>query len=396
MMNRHLSLAWHNLLHNKRRLLVSVAGITLAVVLMFTQVGFLFAFLDASVALVEQLNGQLIVVARGRYSLTAAGRFPIHRLEQVKALAGVKAAYPLYLESNLSRWKALDGRFPDPDEPTSRPIRVIGIDPTTPALRLAEVRNKQDLLKTPNTVLMDRLSKETYGKHDPGVRAELARHGIKILGNFSLGTDFTTDGNVITSDETFAKLFPNPHAPRSTLRLVDVGVVQLDDTGPATVAGVQAALQQRLPDDVWVFTHAQFVNQEWWFWMTSTPIGFIFLFGLIVGLIVGLVICWQILSADVSDRLKEYATLKALGYTNNYLRLVVLQQGVWLALLGYLPALGIAALLYEGLGQYTGLPLLLDAWKIGCILVLTIMMCVGSGLLTLRRVSRTDPAEVFT
>ena len=58
-----------------------------------------------------------------------------------------------------------------------------------------------------------------------------------------------------------------------------------------------------------------------------------------MGFVVGAIIVYQILFADVSDHLAEYATLKAMGYTNRYLFGVVLQEAIILAVLGFLPGL---------------------------------------------------------
>jgi putative ABC transport system permease protein len=131
------------------------------------------------------------------------------------------------------------------------------------------------------------------------------------------------------------------------------------------------------------------------FWQSSTPTGFVFTLGLIMGFVVGVVICYQILSTDVADHLPEYATLKAIGYTDRYLTGVVLREGLLLALLGYLPALGLSWLLYRLLGAWTGLPLVMTAGRAGFVLLLATVMCAFSGFLALRRVRAADPAEVF-
>ena len=62
-----------------------------------------------------------------------------------------------------------------------------------------------------------------------------------------------------------------------------------------------------------------------------------FTFGAIMGLVVGTIIVYQILFADVSDHLPEYATLRAIGYSNGYISGVVVQQALILAVLGFLP-----------------------------------------------------------
>ena len=63
----------------------------------------------------------------------------------------------------------------------------------------------------------------------------------------------------------------------------------------------------------------QLVAHERSYWEKATAIGFIFVFGSLMGLIVGMVIVYQILFSDIASHLKEYATLKAMGYSNFYL-----------------------------------------------------------------------------
>jgi putative ABC transport system permease protein len=389
-------LAWRNLTHDKRRFLVSTTGIALAVLLVFVELGFWNALLDASVALVRQFNGELIVVSKARYTMAIREPFSIHRLAQARGVTGVRDVFPIYIEDRLSLWKDPEcgraGRH-NPDEPSSRPIRVIAFNPLHQALRNPEIEAQQQLLRLDHTVLIDRRSKEEYGKREANLTRELAGHSIDVVGTFALGTDFTTDGNVVTSDRTFASLFPSRSSPDRSLSSVDVGVVQIE-TG-ALAEEVQQRLRQALPDDVHVYTLAEFVDKEWVFWQRATPIGFIFTFGLVMGVIVGMVICSQILSADVADHLKEYATLKAIGYSNRYLVGVVVEEALLLSLLAFGPALWLSFLLYGYLGVLTGLPMFLTPGRIAVVLLLAAGMCMVSGFLALQRVIKADPAEVF-
>jgi putative ABC transport system permease protein len=137
------------------------------------------------------------------------------------------------------------------------------------------------------------------------------------------------------------------------------------------------------------------IAREKWFWWTNTPIGFAFGAGVLLGFIVGTVICYQILATDVADHLPEYATLKAIGYTNRYLSLVVLQEALILAGAGF--AVGMPATLgiYRLLTTITGLPMLMTPVRGGLIVLLTFAMCAASGLLAIRKVKKVDPADVF-
>jgi putative ABC transport system permease protein len=111
--------------------------------------------------------------------------------------------------------------------------------------------------------------------------------------------------------------------------------------------------------------------------------------------VVGMVICYQVLSSDVADHLAEYATLKAIGYPNRYLGMVVLQEALLLAVAGFVPGLACSWLLYQLLSALTDLPMELTWFRIGFVLFLTIVMCAASGLLALRKALEVDPAEVF-
>jgi putative ABC transport system permease protein len=384
-------LAWQNLTHDKRRLAVSLMGIAFAVLLMFVELGFWNGMLDAAVELIRQCNGDLVIVSKSTYSLAIRETFSTQRLAQARGLPAVKAAFPLYFESTHSLWRDTDNR--DYDRPRTRPIRVIAFDPAFHAFKNAEIEAQKHLLRHPRAVLLDRRSKEDYGKREAPMERELSRKKIEVVGTFALGPDFTTDGNLLMSAEDYARFFPNPLAPGQTLHLAHLGLIQLAPSSDPLQA--REELRTLLPDDVNVLTMDEFIREERGFWQNATPIGFIFTFGLVIGVIVGMVICSQVLQADVAAHLKEYATLKAIGYTRGYLTWIVLQEGLWLGVLGFTPAFVACVFLYGQLAALTELPLQLTPVRVAIVFGLTSIMCVLAGLLAVRKVLQSDPAEVF-
>ena len=142
-------------------------------------------------------------------------------------------------------------------------------------------------------------------------------------------------------------------------------------------------------------TRDDFVTREIGYWNAATPIGFVFTFGAIIGIVVGTVIVYQILFSDVSDHLAEYATLRAIGYSNGYISRVVIQQAMILAVLGFGLGMLAALRLYEVTRHATKLPMELTFERALTVLGATIAMCAFSGVLALRRVRKLDPAEVF-
>jgi putative ABC transport system permease protein len=97
----------------------------------------------------------------------------------------------------------------------------------------------------------------------------------------------------------------------------------------------------------------------------------------------------------VADHLPEFATLKAMGYSDRYLAGIVLKQALLLAVVGFIPGVVLSGLLYLILGQLTGLPLLLSPPRAGIVLLLTVLMCSASGVLTVRKLRSADPADLF-
>jgi putative ABC transport system permease protein len=137
------------------------------------------------------------------------------------------------------------------------------------------------------------------------------------------------------------------------------------------------------------------MEREKAYWATATPIGFVFNFGVIMGFVVGAIIVYQILFADVTDHLAEYATLKAMGYPNRFLFSIVLQEAFILAVLGYLPGLALCAWLYRQTENATRLPMTLDL-KLGLfVIAIAIVMCAVSGMVAVRKIRSADPAEIF-
>jgi putative ABC transport system permease protein len=390
-MLRRTPLAWFNLIHDRRRLAIAVGGIGFAVLLMFMQTGFRYALFDSTVEVVRDLDADVVIVSRAKYSLTTNIPFERRRMYQARSVDGVRGAYPLYIEPFYATWK--------PAEKKAYPIRVLAYQPGDPVFALPDVQRQSAELRAPFVALVDVKSKEHYrlpASRDDllGMQgAELCDQQIRLVGRFRLGTDFANDGNLIMSAANFARYFPQRAGGDDPLNLVDVGVVQL--VPGADPAGVVRRLKATLPNDVDIYTKDAFVNREIQFWARSTPIGYIFTVGVVMGFVVGVIICYQLIYTDIGDHLPEFATLKAMGYGNRYFINVVLCQSLYLSLFGFVPGLMVSLGAYVWLAEHTGLVMRMTCGRAFEVLVLTTVMCVVSGCLAMRKVLSTDPAELF-
>jgi putative ABC transport system permease protein len=117
--------------------------------------------------------------------------------------------------------------------------------------------------------------------------------------------------------------------------------------------------------------------------------------GVLVGFVVGAIIVYQILYGDVMNSLPQYATLKAMGYTDRFVILVVIQQSAILAFVGFVPGVIVSSGLYWLLAAVTKLSVIMTFERALLVLLLTFVMCVGSGALATRKLVELDPADVF-
>ena len=372
-------IAWCNLRHAKARTATGVVGVAFPTLLVLIQLALYAALRDSATLLYEALDLGAVIVSRDYLSVAQPGRFPRARLQQAVAVPGVQHVAPLYL--GFTWWR-------NPETGVPRQMLVIGTDPRGTAFRRPDLAEHVAALRRADTMLVDRLTRPEYGRPAPGMRVQLGPRSLEIVGLYTLGNGFVADGGVVVSDGTFATLFP-----RHSLGEVNVGLIQLA-TGHDPGA-VLDELRRRLPDDVVVESRARRETGEREHWVEHTPIGVIFGSGVVVGLAVQLIVLGQLLVADVSKRSREYATLKAIGYTQHRLSTVVITQAMLVSLAGFAAGLALALPVSWMLAAATLLPLALDAGRTVFVFGLTLLTCAGAGLLALRRLQAADPADLF-
>ncbi|MGQ9837743.1 MAG: ABC transporter permease DevC [Cyanobacteriota bacterium] len=381
-----IPLAWLQLTREKIRLLVALAGIAFACILMFMQLGFQDSLLESAIRFHVAVRGDIFLVSPQSNALIAMDTFSRRRLYQALGFPGVQSVSPIYVSFAL--WK-------NPETRRTRSIFVVGVDPSADLLDLPQLTPaKLEEIKKADVVLFDRSSRKEFGpiaewfESGQEVITEVGNRRVSVGGLFQMGATFGADGTILTSDLNFLRLFPTRGQG-----LVDIGVVQLQPgVDPEPILQQMRAL---LPEDVRVLSRAEFIDMEKTYWEEGTAIGFIFGLGVAMGFIVGIVIVYQILYSDVSDHLAEYATLKAMGYTDGYLLGVVFQEAILLAGLGYIPAFALAVLLYDLTANATLLPIAMTLNRALLVLGLAIVMCFVSGAIAVRRLRAADPADIF-
>lgn len=384
-MIKRIPLSWLQLTREKTRLAVALSGIAFADILMFMQLGFQDALYYSNVRMHNSLQGDVVLINNQSNAVLAMKSFSQRRLYKALDLPAVKSVHPIYLD--YTSWK-------NPVTGRPRSILIYGINPEVNLFDLPGVGENLNKLKLPDVVLYDSSSRPEYGpiadefEQGKNITVEVRRRQIKVGGLFTLGTSFGADGNLITSDVNFLRIFNNRQPG-----LIDIGLIKLQPGANAEL--VAQDLRNYLPRDINVFTKQEFIDFERNYWATTTAIGFIFTLGTIMGFIVGTVIVYQILYTEVTDHLSEYATLKAIGYTQKYLLTVILQEALILAIIGYIPGWASAMLLYKVAKDATLLPIFMSFERAITVLILTIIMCFVSGIIAIRKLNSADPADIF-
>jgi putative ABC transport system permease protein len=386
-MSLRTPLAWKNLTHDVRRLLVAISGVAFAVILIFMELGFLNALLESTVQVLRRLNGEVVIISSAQYALMAGERFDLRRIYQARAAEGVVSASPVYIDTTTGVFRLKDQR--------GYPIRVLAVHEQDDALSIPQLKALQAELSAPGTALGDVASRPEYrlSRYLPGEERELNGQELRLVGRFRLGVDFSTDANLLMTAENFARFFPRRGYPASPLSRVDLGVVKLEEGADVTQA--LSDLRALLPSDVEVMSREALIDREKTFWATNAPLGYIFLVGAVMGFVVGIVICYQIIHADISDHMREFATLKAMGYQGPFFIRLVLRQSLYLSLLGFIPGAAISYVAYVALTYITGLTMELTPPLALTVFGVTALMCSLSGLLAVNKLLSVDPAELF-
>jgi putative ABC transport system permease protein len=378
-------LGWLQLWHKPLRLLVAVAGISFAVMLILMQLGFRSALFESTLRFHERFRYDIALFSTESVFIVRPAPFTIRRLYEALGSPDVESVSPVYIFP--ATWK-------NPWNNARRSLNAVGIDPTRDLLDTPGFAVNLYRLAAQDVVLFDRASRPEFGpvgkewREDAPIVTEINDRSVSVVGLVEIGPSFGIDGTVITSVDNWLRLFPD-----RSRNQIQLGLVTLKPGVDPLAA--RDRLRSYVPTDVLVLTKADFAAREKAYWNGATPIGYVFAFGAIMGLVVGAIIVYQILFADVSEHLREYATLRAMGYRNKFVSGIVLQQAAILAVLGFLPGMAASVLLYRSAAHATRLPLHLTTDRAVTVFLLTLAMCALSGFLALRKVRRLDPAEVF-
>jgi putative ABC transport system permease protein len=393
-MPRRTPLSTLNLLGKPTQAIVSILGVAFALLLIFMQLGFRGAVANTATIVYGKLEFDLLVRSPEYLHLYETRTVPLSLINAIQSHPDVESARPFYIM--LNKWQS-------PQDGNYRAIALMGIRRDMPVIDNDEIDQQLDKLANADWALIDRATRNDYGPkngsrfgdEDIGREAELGGVTTRIAGHFKLGTGLATNGAVLMSDVGFGK-----RAPFDVQQRASLGLVKLKAGRDPKMAAesIQAWLNDRDASGtqaVEIMPRKTAIDWEHRRWLGETPIGIIFQLGVGLAFIVGAAIVYMVLANDVANRLPEYATLKAMGYSSNFVAKVVLRQAWLLAVIGYGPALLLAFGLYFLTANLAGIPIAMTWERAWGIAILGIAMCTLSGLLAMRKLWKAEPASLF-
>ena len=378
-------IAWSQLTHQRVKLVVATAGVVVAVMLMLVQLGIREGAMENSVAIARRITADLVIVSPRTKTIFASATFPRSLLYRLGGIDGVTDVGEMYMAQ---------GRFRNAWDKMEFPVSLYGINPDAPMMDLPGLHRFTDELHLADRILFDGLSRKNYGPvmgflQDQGfLDVEVNLRKVRLIGAINVGISINTDGNLYMSPENFLRLFPE-RSPGS----VDVGLIQLHSS--ADRDAIRQQIQPLLNAEAKVMTKEDLVEAEIRFIRENAPIDFIFGMGAAVGFFVGFVVVYQILYTEVTNHLPQYATLKAMGFSDNYLLKVVFWQAMILSILGYFPGFALAIWLYDVASEAIQMQFYMTAARATLVFSLTIVMCCLSASMAISRIRSADPADVF-
>ena len=414
-----VSLARKNLLEDIPRFLVAQAGIMFAVTLVTLQTGVFTGFTRSVGQLIHNSDADIWVASDSLVQIEVTLPIPVSHVLQAQKVPGVERAEALSFSSAM--WRHPEGEITY--------VRVVGFDPNGQLFTVQNlIEGNVTDLKQPYGVMVDTTNRNLLHVKRVGDEAKVNSLPVRVIGLTQGNRSIVSNAFMFTSLEnakayltsgqtsnlscklpsgsqdlictnTFSKppQTPNPTQPPPTpqpLVASDlINYVLIQAKPGQNLRELQQKLEATLPNTR-AFTTAELTKKNQDFWSKRTGIGFILGLGAAVGVIVGVIIVGQILYSSVSDHLKEFGTLKAIGASDWVIYGVIIEQALWMAVLGYIPSMGLC----YGVAIWAaskGILILITPVSAIAVFGLTVTMCVASAIFAIQKVTRLDPAMVF-
>ena len=368
------NIAWRNLLGERTRFLISVAGVAFSVVLVVILRALYWGVIDEATRYVRTTGADLWVAQEGTPGDFLQSRSILPSTDQfrIEAVDGVAHVAPL-----LSRpvGLRLAGREAD--------LFLLGVAPGSDIGWPANVR-RSGRIPARGTIVIDKVFAKNFDVK-AGDRLPIGPNGMEVAA-------VVGGGNAFAYQFAWANL-----ADVATIAGVDgfVSYYLVDAAGSGAAGAAEVA--RRIPAQVpgtQVFAGTELADRN----ADNLREGFLPILWVlvIVAFVVGTAIIGLIIYTATLEKSREYGVLKAIGFSNRRLYSVVFQQSLLAATAGYLLGCLLSVVLGPAIERIV--PVFVTDIRWGDIVfagVGAFGMAVLASFIPARPVARLDPAEVF-
>jgi putative ABC transport system permease protein len=373
-----LALALRIIGHQPLRYAVALMGISVAAGLAFIQLGLYTGFKENASIVVDHTDGDIWVCAQFQENFDFPKILNPRVIDTVRSTRGVKSVHPMLIV--FSKWKLQSG--------AEKTVQVVGYDANEGVGRPWKLlRGFPDELDDPGAISVDTTAWKKLDNADMGSVTEIGMVKAQVVA--------ITDG--IRSFQGNPMIFTDLNNARSFGHLssnaVHYVIVKLDPNANRTeVLNNLRTIGEKEYFEAYV--HEDFARKAQDYWLNSTGAGPALGMAALMGLIVGVVVAGQVLYTSTLEHLKEYGTLKAMGASNTQVASAIVSQAIVGALPAHVLAGGLLLIAQRFIGG-KGIHLSIDFEKYCWLGFFTVLVCVSASMLSVWRVMRVEPAEVF-
>jgi putative ABC transport system permease protein len=358
-----------------------IFGITFATLLMSQQVSiFIGLMLRTANVIFEVSEADIWVMDKRVRYIEEVEPLRDIELTRVRSIPGVKWAVPFY--KGLATIRMKDG--------LTQQVQLIGVDYTSLVGAARNiVKGDVNAIRQPENAMMDVNGYNFTWPNLPlelGRQVELNDHRLKIMALSQSLPTFYTFPILYVSYARAKEILPSQRNFMSfVLATSEKG---MDPRKVAADIENKTGLQA-LTQNEFAWRSIQYILQR-----TGIPINFFIT--VFLGILIGGAITAQTFYLFVTENQREFAAMKAIGFTNSQLLGIVLIQAIAVSLIGYSFGIGLTSLFFSLTSNVPALKGFFLPWQVmvGSAIIIGVIS-LFSIFLSLRRVFKIDPAVVF-
>ncbi len=365
-----MMLALRNLLQDRLRLALSIAGMSLAIMLILFLLGLRRGLMLAAVAYLDHAPGVVVMLPEGsRNTATGSGRFlPAETVQAATSIPGVERVTPILL---ISAMPVFHGR--------KEAIRLAGYEVARGGGPWRLTRGQPPAAD--NEVVLD--------------EALARRHGFRTGDAVALGGREVIVSGLSrgTSSWTGAYVFARKPLVESLLLAPGAANLALVTPAPGVPAGEMAVRLQALPGTNVMLKREVMANDQR---VLAGITGQVILLMVAAASITGGLVVGLMISTATLERQREYSILKAIGARSRTLYRVVVWQAMIAAGLGVVVGAGLAfAVGWVVMTLWPQFPVVIEPAALVMAAGTGMVMAIAGAVLPARTAERLAPAEVL-